>query len=113
MFVMSMNFYHSKNLKMNTIKTIGNVTHSRTSEFQKAVFINDASVAYEILDELIEGDWYPFDTDCAWTDIAVIDGKYYAAFGEDSVFASDSKLIYVEIEPTRGMIKEFEYFKQY
>lgn len=98
---------------MTTIKTIGNVTHSRTSEFQKAVFINDASAAYEVLDELLEAGWYPENAQAEWTDIAVLDGKYYAAFGEDAVTASDAKLIYVEIEPTSGMVKEFEYFQQY
>ena len=103
----------TKSKDMNTQKTMGNVTHSRTSEFQKAVFLNDASVAYEILDELLQAGWYPNDNTDAWTDIAVLDEKYYAAFGEDSVTASDANLIYVEIEPSAGMIKEFEYFKQY
>ena len=98
---------------MSTVKTIGNVTHSRTAKFQKAVFLNDPSVAYEVLNELLEAEWYPENTTDAWTDIAVIDEKYYAAFGEDNVMASDAKMIYVEIEPTPGMVKEFEYYKQY
>jgi hypothetical protein len=69
-------------------KTIGSLTNSRTSEFQGATFLNDASVAYNILDELLgPGGWYPENTTDAWTDIAVLDGKYYAAFGEDSVMA--------------------------
>ncbi len=99
---------------MNTkIKTIGKVNHSRTSEFQQAVFLSNASVAYEVLDELLESGWYPEDAQSEWTDIAVLDDKYYACFGEDAVTASDANLIYVEIEPTQGMISEFEYFKQY
>lgn len=96
------------------MKTIGNSTHTRTSEFQKATFLNDSSIAYDILDSLLgPGGWYPEDTDTAWTDIAVLDGKYYAAFGEDSVMTEDAKLIYVEIEPTKGMIENFEYFSKY
>jgi len=98
---------------MNTLKIIGNITHSTTTEFQQAVFLNDASIAYEALDSLLEGGWYPENAISEWTDIAVLDEKYYAAYGEDAVTASDSKLIYVEIEPTKGMIKEFQYFKQY
>ena len=98
---------------MNTLKTIGNINHGRTSEFQKAIFLNDASVAYDVLDELLETGWYPENNMDAWTDIAVLDEKYYAAFGEDAVTVSDAKLIYVEIKPTAGMISEFEYFKQY
>lgn len=98
---------------MNTVKTIGKVNHSRTSEFQQAVFLNDPSVAYEVLDELLESGWYPENAQSEWTDIAVLDGKYYAAFGEDSVMVQDAKLIYIEVEPTENMIKEFEYFKQY
>ena len=98
---------------MNTVKTIGNVNHSKTSEFQSAVFLNDASVAFEVLNELLEAGWYPENTDCAWTDIAVFEDKYYAAFGEDAVTVSDAELIYVEIEPTPGMVKEFEYYQQY
>ena len=98
---------------MKTVKTIGNVTNSRTSEFQQAVFLNDASVAYEVLDELLESGWYPEDAQSEWTDIAVLDDKYYACFGEDAVTASDAKLIYVEIEPTASMISEFEYLKHH
>lgn len=99
---------------MNTLKTIGNIVHSRTNEFQQAVFLNDASIAYETLDEILgPGGWYPENAQSEWTDIAVLDGKYYAAFGEDSVMAQDAKLIYIEVEPTENMIKEFEYFKQY
>jgi hypothetical protein len=76
--------------------------------------LNDPSVAYEILDSLLgPGGWYPENTDCAWTDIAVLDEKYYAAFGEDSVMTSDAKMIYIEIEPTASMVEEYEYFKQY
>ena len=67
----------------------------------------------KLLNELLEADWYPENTDCAWTDIAVFEDKYYAVFGEDSVYASDAELIYVEIEPTPGMVKEFEYYQQY
>lgn len=89
------------------MKTIGNLTHSWTSEFQKANFLNDSSVAYSVLDGLLgPGGWYPENSTDAWTDIAVMDGKYYAAFGEDSVMASDARLIYVEIEPTESMRKE-------
>lgn len=98
---------------MNTVTAIGNITHSRTSEFQNAVFLNDPSTAYEVLDELLDSGWYPEDAQSEWTDIAVLDDKYYACFGEDAVTTSDAKLIYVEIEPTALMISELEYFKQY
>lgn len=87
---------------MTTVKTIGNITNSRTSEFQQAVFLNDASVAYEILDELLESGWYPQDATTEWTDIAVLDDKYYACFGEDSVM-TDSEIIYIQIEPIASM----------
>lgn len=97
----------------NSIKTTGSLTNTRTSEFQSAVFLNDAAIAYEILDEILgPGGWYPDDNMSAWTDIAV-DEKYYAVFGEDSVTASDAGCIYVEIEPTPSMVSEYEYFKQY
>lgn len=95
------------------MKVIGNVTHSTTQEFQCATFLNDAMAAYDILDELLEDGWYPQDTDAAWTDIAVLDDKYYAAFGEDNVGAQNAALIYVEIEPSAGMIRDYDYFKQY
>lgn len=95
------------------MKTIGTLTHSTTSEFHGAKFLNDSSTAYYILDNILVTGWYPLITDCAWTDIAVVDGKYYAAFGEDSVMTNDSELIYIEIKPTKLMIKEYEYFKQY
>lgn len=98
---------------MSTIKTIGNVTHSRTSEFQKAFFLNDAAIAYEVLDSVLDSGWYPENTTDAWTDIAIIDDKYYAAFGEDAVTVQDAALIYIQIEPTPLMVKENEYFKRY
>ena len=93
------------------MKTIGNLTHGKTSYFQKATFLNDPSVGYEILNELLPDNWYPEDEPEAWTDICVFDGKYYACFGENDVFASDAKLIYVEIEPTESMIDEFNYYQ--
>ena len=97
-----------------SIKTTGSLTNTRTSEFQSAVFLNDAAIAYEILDE-IQGPrgWYPDYNMSAWTDIAVMDEKYYAVFGEDSVTAAAAGCIYVEIEPTPSMVSEYEYFKQY
>lgn len=98
---------------MNTVKTIGRVNHSRTSEFQQAVFLNYHQVAFEILDSLLKEGWYPENKMDAWADIAVEDDIYYAVFGEDSVGAEDAKCIYVEIEPTEEMISDFEYFKQF
>lgn len=95
------------------MKTIGSITHGSTSEFQQATFLNDSFAAYTILDEELDPGWYPEDPCCAWTDIAVLDGKYYAAFGEDSVMTQDAKLIYIEIEPSASMKKEYEYIKQY
>ena len=95
------------------MKTIGNITQSTTSEFQQALFLNDPSTAYEILDELLESNWYPEDAETEWTDIVVMDGKYYAAFGCDAVTVSDANLIYIEIEPTELMIKEYQYFQSY
>lgn len=97
---------------MATLKTIGSINNSMTSEFQQAVFLNDAAIAYETLDELLDAGWYPENAQSEWTDISVLDGKYYACFGEDSVMANDAKLIYVEIVPTENMKKELEYFKQ-
>lgn len=95
---------------MKTIKTIGSLTYSHTSEFQQAVFLNDPYAAYEVLDERLgPGGWYPENTDRGWTDIAVLEGKYYAAFGEDSVMTQDAKLVYIEIEPTSKMKEEFNY----
>src|SRR5690606_26407761 len=99
---------------METIKTIGSLTYSHTGEFQQAVFLNDPYTAFEVLDELLAGCWYPWypeNTNC-WTDIAVLEGKYYAAFGEDSVMTQDAKLVYIEIEPTSKMEEEFNYIKQ-
>ena len=99
-------------MKNLTVKTIGQLTHSYTSEFQGAKFLSDYSAeAYEILDTLLEEGWYPENTDCTWTAIAVLDGKYYAAFGEDSVTTQSAKLIYVEIDPTEGIKKEYEYIE--
>jgi hypothetical protein len=93
--------------------TIGAITTGTTSEFQKATFINDHSLAYEALGSVLDSGWYPENAQTEWTDIAVLDEKYYAVFGEDSVMASDSKAIYIEVEPTASMIKEYEYLKQY
>lgn len=91
------------------MKTIGEITHSRTSEFQNAIFLNDPAIAYAILDtHLGPGGWYPENTGCYWTDIAVHEERYYAAYGEDSVMTQDAKMIYIEIEPTAGMKKTFE-----
>ncbi len=93
--------------------TIGAITTGTTSEFQKATFINDPYLAYEALDSVLYSGWYPENAQTEWTDIAVLDEKYYAVFGEDVVTASDSKAIYIEVEPTTSMIKEYEYLKQY
>lgn len=95
------------------MKTIGAITAGTTSEFQKATFINDPSLAYEALDSVLDSGWYPENAQTEWTDIAVLDEKYYAVFGEDVVTASDSKAIYIEVEPTASMVKEYEYLKQY
>jgi hypothetical protein len=98
---------------MNTVKTIGDVTHGVTSEFQGAVFLNDVRLAYEILDEILHENWFCEDAVCGWTDIVVSEDRYYAAFGEDSVMVQGARLIYTEIEPTADMIKRFESFQQH
>lgn len=95
----------------NSIKTIGNVRESRTSNFRGAYALNEPSIAYEILTDL-EAIEYPEDAETEWTDVLFHDEKYYAAFGEDSLM-SDCRLVYVEIEPTASMIKTVEYNKQY
>jgi hypothetical protein len=98
---------------MNTVKTIGDVTHGVTSDFQGAIFLNSAYLAYEILDKLLNEGWFPADSVCGWTDIAVNKEKYYAVYGEDSVMVQGARLIYTEIEPTADMIKRFESFQQH
>lgn len=95
------------------MKTIGKITHGQTNEFQGATFLNDASIAYEILDELLNAGWYPENADTEWTDIAVLDDRYYACFGEDAVTAQSANIIYVEIVPTQSMIDNYNYFRQY
>lgn len=98
---------------MTHLKTVGNITYGNTNKFQQAIFLNDPSIAYELLDTLLSPGWYPENAQSEWTDIAVLDGKYYATFGEDSVMTNNAQLIYIEIEPTENMKKDFEYFKQY
>jgi len=95
------------------MKTIGTVNYGKTSEFQRAVFLNDASLAFEILNDILDEGWYPENSCDAWTDVAVFDDKYYVIFGEDSVMTQNAKIIYIEIEATKGMISEYEYFKKY
>lgn len=103
-----------ENVNEHKTKSTGNVTHTRTSAFQRAVFLNDPSTAYETLDELLgPGGWYPENNMDAWTDIGVEDGKYYAVYGADSVHAENAECIYVQIEPTERMKKEYDYFQQY
>jgi hypothetical protein len=102
--------FNQKKFKM---KTIGNLTHARTREFSGATFLNESNAADNILNQLLPDGWYPQDNADAWTDIAVMDGKYYACFGEDSTSASDAKMIYIEIQPTKEMKANYEYFKQY
>lgn len=97
------------------MKTIGNLTTGTTSDFnfQKTCILNESGLAYNILDELMPEGWYPENAETEWTDILVLDGKYYAAFGEDSLTVNNAKVVYIEIEPSENMIKEYEYFKQY
>lgn len=81
-----------------TIKTVGGVVTGFTDEFQDGVALNQPALAYEILDTVLDEGWYPEDACTEWVDIIVVDGHYYAIFGDDALTCSQTELTYIEID---------------
>ncbi len=85
-----------------------------SSFLSNSVALNDAQPAHNIIASTTEiYDFYPENNADAWCDILVVEGRYYAVFGDDNLGSTGGTFFGVEIKPTEGMIENYEYFKQF
>ena len=85
-----------------------------SSFLSNSVALNDAQPAHNIIASTTEiYNFYPENNADAWCDILVVEGRYYAVFGDDNLGSTGGTFFGVEIKPTEGMIENYEYFKQF
>ncbi len=88
--------------KLKNMETLKTLSYTLTSNFQKALALNDPSEAYSLL-KSAGFEWPEDATESAWCDILFYENKYYAVFGEDNLTASEATAVFVEVEYQKNM----------